>query len=433
MDVNYIAPADAPTIDGVDGDTAWASAEGGGDDWRLLREATAPTEPYGHAFSLLWNENSLFVRMTNTNDVWSSNPETGAVDFGVDVFNLYFDPNQDGELNFDAGAGQGQSTGPNTTPDGYQLAFSVYDGFSQCGQNRTDDGDSGDDCSQGDGSTGNPIAQGNTGPGAVGSFVEGHIDNLFGNQSQWEGLRTSHIAMNVGASGAVAEIAIDWGDIDASMGGVGEDGDGLNANGAPANDDVWFLNAAAQTTDPLNFLPVWNWHTNPVDTEFFASRPHGEIKFVGRPDSVLGDFDGNGEWECLDVDALTADIAAGMNTAIYDMNGDNVVDEADLAEWLTVAGPQRGLAGPILVGDANLDGTVDGTDFLAWNTNKFSDPDIDAYCGGDFNASGFVDGQDFLEWNTNKFTSSGISPVPEPSSILMLLVGMGLALRVRRS
>lgn len=65
------------------------------------------------------------------------------------------------------------------------------------------------------------------------------------------------------------------------------------------------------------------------------------------------------------------------------------------------------------IGDANLDGVVDGLDFILWNDNKFSA--VAAWSHGDFSADGIVDGQDFVAWNQNKFTSSEqLSTVPEP-------------------
>ena len=60
---------------------------------------------------------------------------------------------------------------------------------------------------------------------------------------------------------------------------------------------------------------------------------------------------------------------------------------------------------PYLLGDANLDGIVDGQDFLVWNSNKFAT--TSAWTRGDFNVDGFVDGQDFLIWNSNKFQNAG--------------------------
>ena len=57
-----------------------------------------------------------------------------------------------------------------------------------------------------------------------------------------------------------------------------------------------------------------------------------------------------------------------------------------------------------LLGDANLDGTVDGADFMLWNANKFT---VNAsWCSGDFDANGRIDGLDWIQWNNNKFRSS---------------------------
>lgn len=140
-----------------------------------------------------------------------------------------------------------------------------------------------------------------------------------------------------------------------------------------------------------------------------------------------GDFDNNMLYECADVDALVAEIVAGTNTLSFDMNGDMVVDPDDLTAWLAQAGAgSSGIPGltasgnPVLPGDANLDGTVDGADFLDWNNNKFTSGN--QWCGGDFNADGTTDGGDFLIWNGNKFqTADGVNAVPEPAGLLLML------------
>ena len=80
---------------------------------------------------------------------------------------------------------------------------------------------------------------------------------------------------------------------------------------------------------------------------------------------------------------------------------------------------------PYLVADFNLDGVVDGQDFIQWNSNKFSS--TGKWSMGDANADGVTDGQDFIEWNSNKFTSSnGFSAVPEPAACLLALVALFL-------
>jgi hypothetical protein len=96
----------------------------------------------------------------------------------------------------------------------------------------------------------------------------------------------------------------------------------------------------------------------------------------------------------------------------YDFNGDNVIDVADRDEWLAGAAAENGLGTPYSRADANLDGFVDGADFIRWNNHKFS-TSLSA-SEGDFNADGIIDGADFIVWNDLKFTSSDPIYVPEP-------------------
>ncbi|MEM8677921.1 MAG: choice-of-anchor Q domain-containing protein [Planctomycetota bacterium] len=137
----------------------------------------------------------------------------------------------------------------------------------------------------------------------------------------------------------------------------------------------------------------------------------GAVETDATPATPDGDFNNDGFWNCLDIDALVAAIVSGGNDLAFDMNGDGMVTAADITDpvvgWLAVGGAQNpGATGgnPFLAGDANLDGVVDGQDFIVWNANKFTA--IPAWCAGDFTADGVVDGQDFIVWNGNKFTSS---------------------------
>ncbi|MEM8681247.1 MAG: matrixin family metalloprotease, partial [Planctomycetota bacterium] len=145
-----------------------------------------------------------------------------------------------------------------------------------------------------------------------------------------------------------------------------------------------------------------------------------------------GDFDGNGAYECADVDALVQAIVDGDNNPFFDLTGEDVVNSGDLMEWLALAGAANLDSGnPYLLGDANLDGVVDGADFLLWNDSKFTN--TAAWCSGDFNASGTVDGSDYVLWNNNKFTSADHLAVPEPTTGFLLLVALGgLAFRRQR-
>ncbi len=123
------------------------------------------------------------------------------------------------------------------------------------------------------------------------------------------------------------------------------------------------------------------------------------------PGGPTGDFNADGIYDHLDIDALVGVISAGSHDSAYDLTGDGLVDLADRDAWLAEAGAVNlgpGIA--YLLGDANLDRFVDGQDFINWNQNNFTNTPL--WSAGDFNADGVVDGQDFIIWNQNKFTSA---------------------------
>ena len=157
----------------------------------------------------------------------------------------------------------------------------------------------------------------------------------------------------------------------------------------------------------------------------------GTLEFVGGSMGD-GDFNGDGAYDCLDINALTSEIAGGENDIAFDLTGDGMVNLADRDAWLAEAGSVNLASGnPYRIGDGNLDGVVDVSDFNIWNNNKFTTQD--AWCNGDFNADGLVDVSDFNLWNNNKFQSSDTLVVPEPHAICLLLIGMmAVALRAKR-
>ena len=144
------------------------------------------------------------------------------------------------------------------------------------------------------------------------------------------------------------------------------------------------------------------------------------------------DFSGDGACDLTDIDLLVAAIAAGTNDPTFDLTGDGFVDTADRDQWLADAGAMNLASGnSYLLGDANLDGSVDVSDFNIWNNNKFTA--VAAWSSGDFNSDGSIDVSDFNIWNTNKFNSAdGSLVVPEPSAYAMLVLGLLIAVFDRR-
>ena len=86
------------------------------------------------------------------------------------------------------------------------------------------------------------------------------------------------------------------------------------------------------------------------------------------------DLNVDGACNLQDVNLLTAvgDLAAGVVgiDPKYDLDGNQIVDDRDLQQWLSLAAMANGFSSPYLLGDADLDGVVDGSDFNRWNSRQ---------------------------------------------------------------
>ena len=156
------------------------------------------------------------------------------------------------------------------------------------------------------------------------------------------------------------------------------------------------------TTDQRGFERVANGNAIPE-----AIVDMGSVEFGSVPGTPDGDFNDDGLWDCEDINALTTEVAAGTNNPDFDLTDDGFVNNDDVDAWLVEGGAMNPAAtggNPFLPGDANLDGVVDGLDFIEWNMNKFS-PSTN-WCDGNFNGDSVVDGLDFIVWNTFKFMMS---------------------------
>lgn len=185
-------------------------------------------------------------------------------------------------------------------------------------------------------------------------------------------------------------------------------------NFTPANGSQFtVLSSSGLTTSNLSL-------TGDVNGFSFSILGGTDLVLSYTSSAVNPDFNGDQLLNCADIDLLTAAIASMGNNAAFDLTGDGFVDLDDRDSWLASAGAANLPSGnAYLLGDGNLDGVVDGQDFIVWNTHKFTS--TDRWCAGDFNADGVVDGQDFIVWNTNKFLSADAAAVPEPASFCGLL------------
>lgn len=160
----------------------------------------------------------------------------------------------------------------------------------------------------------------------------------------------------------------------------------------------------------------------------------GSPSVIPSDSGITGDFNGDMNYDSADVDPLVADIAAGGNTASFDLNGDGSVDTADLTSWLAEAGEfNLGPGLSYLPGDADLSGVVDAGDLnslgIHWQQQ------VAAWSAGDFTANGTIDAQDLnvlgVNWQMSSLAAE--AAVPEPSGVMLLAAGAaGLGLWRRR-
>lgn len=142
------------------------------------------------------------------------------------------------------------------------------------------------------------------------------------------------------------------------------------------------------------------------------------------------DFDGDGELGLGDIDALRDEIRAGTNASQFDINTDGIVNFSDLIQL--VENPDK--IGSF-IGDSNLDGEFNSTDFVVvFTANQYEDAIAgnSTWATGDWNADGDFNSSDFVA----AFTSGGYEKgprapaVPEPSAYLMIAFGLPALIRL---
>ncbi|MCA9212287.1 MAG: PD40 domain-containing protein [Planctomycetales bacterium] len=159
---------------------------------------------------------------------------------------------------------------------------------------------------------------------------------------------------------------------------------------------------------------------------YFSSQPDGNVDIwqaTWFPEKQ-GDFDGYGELDSDDINRLLQGIANETNDVRLDLTNDNLVNDADLATWI------RKLR-KTWFGDANLDGVFDSTDFVqVFQTDEYEDG-IDAnstWETGDWNGDLEFDSGDFVmafqDGGYENGPRNALNAVPEPSSSMLLLLGL---------
>jgi hypothetical protein len=147
---------------------------------------------------------------------------------------------------------------------------------------------------------------------------------------------------------------------------------------------------------------------------------------------LTGDFDQSGALDAPDIDDLTGQSAGGTNNAVYDLNSDTFVNEADVNVWISDLFNSW-------VGDANLDGEFNSGDLVAVLATGTYEADVDSvWSSGDFNGDGRTNSTDLVAALAGGGYEAGpkaaVAAVPEPASLVAIgfaLLGL-VARRLRR-
>ena len=148
---------------------------------------------------------------------------------------------------------------------------------------------------------------------------------------------------------------------------------------------------------------------------------------------TLGDLDGYGQLDVVDVDRLMRGIAAGTNDVRVDLTGDHLVNRDDLTVWV------KDLK-KTWFGDANLDGEFNSGDLVTvFAAGEYEDTIVDnsGWAEGDWNADGNFDSGDlvvaFADGGYEQGPRVVAIAVPEPTCFAILLSALVGAVNVSRT
>ena len=101
-------------------------------------------------------------------------------------------------------------------------------------------------------------------------------------------------------------------------------------------------------------------------------------------------------------------LQTGSMESFYDLDDSGTLDQNDLITLVEDGAGTR-------MGDADLDGDVDATDFSTWSGHNFQFVTCNGWSEGDFNGDDRVDVRDFNLWNDNKFLPAPADVPAEPA------------------
>jgi hypothetical protein len=160
----------------------------------------------------------------------------------------------------------------------------------------------------------------------------------------------------------------------------------------------------------------------------------GEVRFEGELlPTPVGDFNLDGLLDARDLDLLSSEIRRATNLSEYDLNSDALVDTVDQRVWV------EELKGTYF-GDANLDGQFNSSDLvMVLASGEYEDAIAgnSSWETGDWNADGDASTADLVVALAAGGYEAGPRAlqhpsVPEPTALVMQLIGIVLLSQCRR-
>jgi hypothetical protein len=146
--------------------------------------------------------------------------------------------------------------------------------------------------------------------------------------------------------------------------------------------------------------------------------------------NVQGDFNGNEVLDAADIDALSAQVRAGANDSLYDLNADAAVDDLDRQFWVHDLKQT-------FFGDADLDGSFDSADLvqvLAFGEYEDKVKLNSTWLTGDWNGDGdFTSGDLIVALADGGYEAvQDAAAVPEPAGGVFAMAAAALVMTRRR-
>lgn len=188
---------------------------------------------------------------------------------------------------------------------------------------------------------------------------------------------------------------------------------------ALGNELTWDDITARDWLGTYHLIAVYNRALTEEEVGFnFAAGESALVQGAGLP----GDFNGDSELDLLDVNDLITQISTGAADTVFDLNSDGSVDESDLQVWV------KDLKNT-WIGDANLDGEFNSSDFVTVFTGgKFEKDEPAGWEDGDWNGDGRFGSGDFVaafvDGGFEKGPRELANAVPEPSAATFVLAAL---------